>query len=746
MNKYSGLWSLITLFPALLIQNLTLAQIVPDTTLPVNSQVTIQDATDLIEGGTTSGTHLFHSFSEFSVPTGRTAQFNNAPNIETIFTRITGSSVSEIDGLIRANGIANLFLLNPNGIVFGPNAALDIGGSFLGTTAESVIFADGFEFSTSHPQGNPLLTVSVPMGLQMGANPGQIFVQGLGHNFRVDPESDEVLIGTRPIGLQVDVEKTLALLGNGIILEGGHLTAEDGNIHLASVGNSNQINLLFQGFNFEIMYNFIPDFSGIYIDKVSSISSPNIQIYSQSLTLKRGSLIVGTPIDNNTENRLDITATESIEIEGSLPNGLPSSLVTTVLPNGIGNGSNITINTSKLFVANGGQVGAGTFGTGDSGNLTINASLLVQVSGTSPFEVPSRLFTSALQSSRGNGGNLTIETQRLIIKNGGEIDAATIGEGDSGTLTVRASEQIEISGTSMNGQFSSALLTSVFPRSTGAGGNIILETPLLMVRDGGTITASSEGQGPAGRLDISTESLRLDGGVIRADTIAGGGDIVLRSGSIVLRQNSRITTNAQGENVLGGNINIDTQVLTALENSDISANSQDFRGGQVNINAQGIFGTAFRPFPSDQTSDITATSERGAELSGIVTLNTPDLDPTAALVLLETNFLDSSSQITTGCQGNENSFTVVGRGGIPASPTDPLSETRILTDLGSSQHERIIPSQSRIPAPANEYIEATQWQLNEQGQVVLVAASPNRPELDVSCAQLSGSSSSNEFR
>ncbi|MCT7996552.1 S-layer family protein [Laspinema olomoucense] len=117
--------------------------------------------------------------------------------------------------------------------------------------------------------------------------------------------------------------------------------------------------------------------------------------------------------------------------------------------------------------------------------------------------------------------------------------------------------------------------------------------------------------------------------------------------------------------------------------------SQDFRGGHVSINTQGIFGTEFRDRLSDQTSDITPTLERDAELSGIVTLNTPELDPTDALVPLDPNFLDPSAQITTGCQGDKNSFTVVGRRGIPASPTDLLSETRILTDLGRIQGNRI---------------------------------------------------------
>ncbi|MCT7975884.1 hypothetical protein [Laspinema olomoucense] len=123
--------------------------------------------------------------------------------------------------------------------------------------------------------------------------------------------------------------------------------------------------------------------------------------------------------------------------------------------------------------------------------------------------------------------------------------------------------------------------------------------------------------------------------------------------------------------------------------------SQDFRGGRISINTQGICDTEFCDRLSDQTSDITPTLERDAELSGIVTLNTPDLDPTDALVPLETNFLDPSGQSTTGCQGDENSFTVGGRRGIPASPTDLLSETRILTDLGRIHSNRITAGRNR---------------------------------------------------
>ncbi len=217
----------VTCLSALITNGLSLsaqAQIIPDNTLPVNSTVPNGCTVCLITGGTLSNDSqtLFHSFEQFSVPTGGGALFQNDPDLTTIITRVTGALPSDIDGAITAQGNADLFLLNPNGIIFGPNAVLQVPGSFVATSADSIVFNDGSIFSATSSNTPPLLTVSTPTGLQMGTLPGEIRVDGPG-----------TFPPTLP-GLFVSSGHTLALVGGDVTITGGTVSAPTGRLELGS--------------------------------------------------------------------------------------------------------------------------------------------------------------------------------------------------------------------------------------------------------------------------------------------------------------------------------------------------------------------------------------------------------------------------------------------------------------------------------------------------------------------------------
>jgi filamentous hemagglutinin family protein len=210
--------------------NSAIAQIVPDRTLGAeNSAVTPNIdikgvSSDRIDGGAIRGSGLFHSFQEFNIREARGAYFSNPPGIDNIFGRVTGSNASNIDGRLGVLGNANLFLLNPNGILFGPNASLDIPGSFLGSTANNLKFGDGKEFSAINPTAPPLLSVSVPLGVQFNqAQPSAIA------NFA-----------------NLSVGQNLSLFG-GTVVSTGQLSAPGGQITVAAVPGDSMVNLSASG-------------------------------------------------------------------------------------------------------------------------------------------------------------------------------------------------------------------------------------------------------------------------------------------------------------------------------------------------------------------------------------------------------------------------------------------------------------------------------------------------------------------
>jgi filamentous hemagglutinin family protein len=160
----------------ILIENSTYAQIKPDNTLGAERSVVKSNENirvrglpaNLIEGGAVRGSNLFHSFLEFNIQDKQRVYFANPPQVENIINRVTGNHPSNIQGTVGVLGNANLFLINPNGIIFGQNARLDIKGSFVASTASSLTFPNGSKFSATNPQVPPLLKINVPVGLQYG--------------------------------------------------------------------------------------------------------------------------------------------------------------------------------------------------------------------------------------------------------------------------------------------------------------------------------------------------------------------------------------------------------------------------------------------------------------------------------------------------------------------------------------------------------------------------------------------------
>ncbi len=263
-----------------------------------------------ISGSSRAGDNLFHSFSEFSIPSNVTVTFadDGAANI---FTRVS-QRASYIDGTLAVvgTGSANFFLLNSRGIIFGPNASLSNAGSFVASTADSIQFSDGASFLSAE-SASPLLTISTPVGFSFDARAGAITNQSQAGPSNPTDGSDV------SIGLQVSSGKTLAFISNGIFLDNGGLTAFGGQIVLGSVATNSKVSFTPDlNFSFEDALSFQDiRLGGRSVLNVSG-KEGRISISGRHISIGEGAAIANVTEGNSAKGQIDVFADESIEIEG----------------------------------------------------------------------------------------------------------------------------------------------------------------------------------------------------------------------------------------------------------------------------------------------------------------------------------------------------------------------------------------------------------------------------------------------
>jgi filamentous hemagglutinin family protein len=747
-----------------------------------------------ITGGLSKGQTLFHSFTDFSVPTNGAANFLNSVGNRDIITRVTGGLFSDINGLVNSNG-ANFFLINPNGIVFGPNAQLNVGRAFMASTANGIDLVDGggraMTFGTNPNGDAPLLNVALNVlfdvsRLNLGGGNGAI------SNF-----------GTLQTNNQ---SQYIGLIGGNVTLNGGQINAPGGKVDLGGLAAPGSITWSEN----KLIYPTGLTRSNVTLTDGASVSvagsgGGSVAVNAQNLNVLDGSEIaagISQNAPNSQAGDIDINVERNIEVGGNILSAIRNE----VSRDFAGNAGNISIKTDHLRVVDGSSVTSSTFGIGNAGNITINANSIeidresTRTSNSAPF--PTGLFAQVEPTGNGNAGNITLATKTLSVSNGGKIQAATFGKGNGGGNVVIKAEEINVFNTpgvnpeqltninagvgfdsdrnqdsagnpvfaeSQGGNLTigtrrlsvrngaavtsdtigignggkvsitatdllevtgnnSRLSVGVRSGATGNGGEMALKTKRLIIKDKGYISTASIGTGIAGKLKIDAKIIELQNQAeIIARTLSGqGGNIDLNvSDYLLMRQNSQIsatagTANSGGD---GGNITINSPLVVALPgNSDITANAYTGKGGTLTIKSDGLFGIQYRikGKESNFTNDITASSEFNQQ--GTVNINTPGTDPGKDSTELPKVTTDASKQISQVCSGTtrQNKLTVTGRGGVPPTANDPLTSDVIWQDARAASSQPAVSSATTNPAKLAP--PAVGWVFDGKGKVTLVAA------------------------
>lgn len=766
------------------------AQIVPDHTLPINSNVKKQESTLSITGGTTAGSNLFHSFEAFSIQAGQEAHFDNSLNIQNIFSRVTGMTPSQIDGLIRANGTANLFFLNPSGIIFGPNARLNLGGSFLATTASSILFDNGSEYSAVNPSQPPILTINTPVGLAFHPNSGEIIGRGDGHRLYYPTQnlfeavfSPVLGSGEGLTGLKVSPRSTLALIGGKITLDGMVLTAPSGNLEIAGI-STGIVGLKQSLSSIEFDYGNISRFENLGLNNLSLLDASGfgggqIRLRGENLSLQNGSLIILSNFGSSSAGAIDLKINDTIDLVGaSFPTQItPSSVIRGIYSQSLstGEGANINLSAKNLNVSLFGFISTHSYGLGNAGNILLNLDGTLKVDGTPPIKGLFLLsYITSTNFSQGSAGNITLSSKNLQLSNGALLYTAALGSGQGGKVAIDSAESTVIeNSTSLNinggGYIGSTLGTTT--ATSGAAGDIELKTQRLSITGGGQISSSTSLIGDAGNIKIlATESITIDGNqpnpngllvertqiysaALKFNPFVGqlfgvpnplqgqSGLIEITTPNLTLKNGGVINVFNEGTGNAGG-INLNASSINLLNQGTITASTSTGEGGNINI-----FSDRINVLSKSEVSASTEGQGNGGNISiesGTLLLNEGQI---SAIATEEGNggnlsfntftfiALRDSSVIANAIRGNGGNINIQANFYL-ASPETIISASSALGINGNIDIQTGFSSLEYILTPFNISLiplslplpDSCLEQKNQQEVLELIHAIPPMPE------------------